>query len=71
MDYGDVGKYLNETRGMPTVKIQTEYHSTWLDNAKAKFLLGWGPEYNLKRMLDSAFDYERADNDPRKVNIKW
>ena len=67
VDYGDVGKYLNETRGMPTVKIQTEYHSTWLDNAKAKFLLGWGPEYNLKRMLDSAFDYERADNDPRKV----
>ena len=67
VDYGEVGKYLNETRGMPTVEIETEYHSTWLDNTKARFLLGWRPEFDFKKMIDSAFDYERAEDDPRKV----
>jgi nucleoside-diphosphate-sugar epimerase len=67
VDYGEVGKYLNKTHGLPTVNIKTQYHSTWLDNAKAKFLLGWRPEYDLKRIIDSAFDYVRAEDDPRKV----
>lgn len=67
VDYGEVGKYLHETRGLPTVEVQTEYHSTWLDNAKAKFLLGWRPEYDLKRMIDSAFEYVRGEDDPRVV----
>lgn len=67
VDYGEMGKYLNETRGLPIVEIETPYHSTWLDNTKAKFLLGWRPEYDLKKMIDSAFDYVRAENDPRKV----
>ena len=47
--------------------IKTPYHSTWLDNAKAKFLLGWRPRYDLKRMVDAAFGYRRAPDDPRKV----
>ncbi|HEX6036156.1 MAG TPA: NAD(P)-dependent oxidoreductase, partial [Anaerolineales bacterium] len=47
VDYGDVGRYLVETRGLATVEIPTPYHSTWLDNTKAKFLLGWRPEYDL------------------------
>ena len=47
--------------------IATPYHSTWLDNTKAKFLLGWRPRYDLKRMTDAAFDYQRAPDDPRKV----
>ena len=67
VDYGEMGKYLNATRGFPTVEIKTEYHSTWLDNSKAKFLLGWRPEYDLKKIIDSAFDYVRAENDPRKI----
>jgi nucleoside-diphosphate-sugar epimerase len=67
VDYGEMGKYLHETRGLPTVEVKTGYHSTWLDNAKAKFLLGWRPEYDLKRMIDSAFDYVRAEDDPRVV----
>ena len=49
-----------ETRGYRTVEIATPYHSTWLDNTKAKFLLGWRPQYDLKRMIDAAFDYQRA-----------
>ena len=67
VDYGEMGKYLHETRGFPTVEIKTEFHSTWLDNAKAKFLLNWRPEYDLKKMIDSAFDYVRAEDDPRKI----
>jgi nucleoside-diphosphate-sugar epimerase len=67
VDYRQMGAYLAETRGYRTVEIPTEYHSTWLDNAKAKFLLGWRPRYDLRRMIDAAFDYERAADDPRII----
>jgi nucleoside-diphosphate-sugar epimerase len=62
-----MGAYLNQSRGLPTVEIKTEYHSTWLDNTKAKFLLGWRPGYDMKKMIDSAFDHVRAQDDLRKV----
>ena len=67
VDYAEVGGYLAASRGLPSVGIQTPYHSTWLDNAKAKLLLGWRPEYDLKKMIDSAWDYVRAPDDPRLV----
>jgi nucleoside-diphosphate-sugar epimerase len=67
VDYGEMGDYLNSTRGLPTVEIKTQYHSTWLDNTKAKFLLGWRPKYDMKEMINSAWDYARAQDDPRKV----
>ncbi len=67
VDYGEVGRYLAATRGLPTVGVRTPYHSTWLDNAKARFLLHWRPEYDLHRLIDEAFDYQRADDDPRIV----
>lgn len=67
VDYGAVRDYLAATRGLPSVEITTEYHSTWLDNTKAKFLLGWKPEMDLPRLIDAAWDYERAADDPRVV----
>ena len=67
VDYAELGAYLAQTRGMTPVEIPTPYHSTWLDNAKAKFLLGWRPAYDLRKMTDSAFDYQRAENDPRII----
>ena len=67
VDYGDMGRYLTETRGLPTVEIRTPFHSTWLDNTKAKFLLGWRPEFDLHKMIDSAWDYRRAPDNPRVV----
>ena len=67
VDYRRMGDYLAETRGYRTVEIQTQYHSTWLDNAKAKFLLGRRPRYDLTRLIDTAFDYQRAADDPRMV----
>jgi UDP-glucose 4-epimerase len=67
VDYGALGAYLTESRGLPTVPIRTPYRSTWLDNSKAKFLLGWRPRYDMRRMADAAFDYRRAPDDPRIV----
>ncbi|MEO8177909.1 MAG: NAD(P)-dependent oxidoreductase [Deltaproteobacteria bacterium] len=67
VDYGQLGAYLQETRRLPSVAISTPFHSTWLDNTKAKFLLDWRPLFDLKRLTDAAFDYVRAANDPRKV----
>jgi len=67
VDYGELGAYLTESRGLPAVPIRTPYRSTWLDNAKAKFRLGWRPVYDLRKMTDAAFSYARAANDPRVV----
>jgi nucleoside-diphosphate-sugar epimerase len=67
VDYGAVAEYLAETRGLPGVDIPTPFYSTWLDNAKAKFLLGWRPEYDRKRLIDAAWEYQRAEDDPRIV----
>jgi nucleoside-diphosphate-sugar epimerase len=67
VDYGELGAYLAKTRKLPSVQIKTPYRSTWLDNTKAKFLLGWRPQYDLARMIDAAYDYKRAPDDPRIV----
>ena len=67
VDYGAVGRYLEETRRLPTVEIPSRYHSNWMDNAKAKFLLGWRPKYDLAKLIDSAWDYVRSANEPRRV----
>lgn len=67
VDYRAVADYLAKTRGLPSVGVPTEFYSTWLDNAKAKFLLGWRPQYDLPRLIDAAWEYQRAANDPRIV----
>jgi nucleoside-diphosphate-sugar epimerase len=67
VDYGAVAAYLRATRGLPFVEIRTPYHSTWLDNAKAKFVLNWRPHYDLTRMIEAAWTYQRAADDPRIV----
>jgi nucleoside-diphosphate-sugar epimerase len=67
VDYAEMSRYLAASRGLPSVEIETEYYSTWLDNTKAKLVLGWRPEYDMKRMVDSAWDYVRAQDDPRTI----
>lgn len=67
IDYGELGHYLSASRNLPTVGIKTPYHSTWLDNNKAKLLLGWRPTYDMQKMADSAWDYERSPDDPRII----
>ena len=67
VDYRKLAEHLKRTRGLLSVDVTTPYRSTWLDNTKAKFLLGWRPKYDLARLTDEAFDYRRAGDDPRKV----
>ncbi|RYZ10023.1 MAG: NAD(P)-dependent oxidoreductase [Myxococcales bacterium] len=67
VDYGELAAYLQKTRGLEGVPIKTPYHSTWLDNTKAKLLLGWRPEYDLAKLTDAAFDYRRDPSDPRVI----
>jgi UDP-glucose 4-epimerase len=67
VDYQQVADYLRETRGMPAVEIKTPYWSTWLDNTKAKFLLGWKPRFDLKRLIEEAWSYQRSATDPRHL----
>ena len=67
VDYRKTAEYLARSRDLPSVEIKTPYHSTWLDNAKAKFLLGWRPQYNLERLIDAAWEYRRSPDDPRIV----
>jgi UDP-glucose 4-epimerase len=67
LDYGELGAYLSRSRQLPTVAIRAPFHSTWLDNSKAKLLLGWRPAYDLKRLTDAAWDHRRAPDDPRVV----
>ena len=67
VDYGEVADHLKRTRGLDSVDIPSQYHSNWMDNSKAKYLLGWEPDYDLEMLIDSAWTYERSKNDPRKV----
>jgi nucleoside-diphosphate-sugar epimerase len=67
VDYGRVAEHLKRTRNLPSVDLATPFHSTWLDNAKARFLLGWRPRYDLARLIDSAWGYQRPADDPRKI----
>lgn len=67
VDYGEVAAHLARTRGLDSIEIPSGYHSNWMDNSKAKYLLGWRPQYDLERLIDSAWAYERAGSDPRVV----
>ncbi|HEX4486521.1 MAG TPA: NAD(P)-dependent oxidoreductase [Terriglobales bacterium] len=67
VDYGAVADYLGQTKSLPSVEIETPYYSTWLDNTKAKFLLGWRPRVDLAKLIDDAWNYQRSPDDPRKV----
>jgi len=67
VDYRAVASYLQQSRGLPWVEVATPFRSTWLDNAKAKFLLDWRPRYDLKMLIDEAWSYRRSESDPRRV----
>jgi len=67
VDYGMVAKYLAKTRNLPSVEVSTQFFSTWMDNTKAKFLLGWRPRYDLERLIESSWEYKRSPDEPRIV----
>ena len=67
VDYQKVADYLEKRRNLKSVKIPSSCHSTWLDNSKAKFRLGWRPKYDLERLIEEAWSFERRSEDPRIV----
>ena len=67
LDYSKVATILEAEYELKTFKVQSQHHSTWLDNSKARFRLAWEPKYDTKTLVRSAFDYQRAESDPRKV----
>ncbi len=75
VDYGEVAAYLARTRGLDSIDIPSQFHSNWMDNSKAKYLLGWQPEYDLEMLVDSAWEYERGATIPAssgiRVDVVW
>ena len=67
LDYGAMAAHLATTRGLGSVDVPGPFHSIWLDNTRAKLELGWRPAWDMARMVDAAFDFQRAADDPRKV----
>jgi nucleoside-diphosphate-sugar epimerase len=67
VDYRAMANHLNATRGIPSVDVKTPYRSTWLDNTKAKLLLGWRPRVDLPLLIENAWTFQRAESDPRNV----
>lgn len=67
LDYGTVAAHLERSRGLHSVRIETPFHSNWLDNSKARHALNWEPAHDAISLVDAAFAYQRAADDPRKV----
>jgi nucleoside-diphosphate-sugar epimerase len=67
VDYGEVANHLAKTRGLNSVRIDSDYRSNWMDNNKARFRLGWEPQYDLQRLIEEAWTYQRSSDDPRKI----
>ena len=67
VDYGRVAEYLKDTRGYPAVEIPTGFFSNWLDNTKARLKLDWHPKYDFRALIEDAWSYVRASDDPRRI----
>jgi nucleoside-diphosphate-sugar epimerase len=67
VDYQELADYVKKSKGYDSVKVTTEYHSTWMDNSKAKLFLNWEPKYNLEKLVDDSFHFKRAPTDPRVI----
>ncbi|XDA99432.1 NAD(P)-dependent oxidoreductase [Sulfitobacter sp. LCG007] len=67
VDYGAVARYLERTRKIGSKEVRTPLFSNWLDNSKARHLLGWEPEIDLEDLIEMAWSYERRPGDPRRI----
>jgi len=67
LDYGVLCKILKDRHGLSPIEIPTPFHSNWLDNTKARHLLGWAPEMDLEALVERAWTYKRTENEVRKI----
>ena len=66
-DYLEAANYIHQRFGLDYVEIPTAFNSIQLDIGKAKAILDWQPSYQMERMVDEAFSYQRHPQDLRKV----
>lgn len=67
VDYAEVAAILAETQGLPAIPLRSDYHSTWLSNARARSELDWRPAYDTRRLITESWAHTRAPDDPRRV----
>lgn len=67
VDYGQVADYLNHTRALESVSVPTGFFSNWLDNSKARMQLDWQPKFDVANLIEHAWTYTRAPDDPREI----
>lgn len=67
VDYGAIADRLEAGGQANRRDITTSFHSNWLDNSKARMLLGWQPEVGLDDLIERAWSYARAADDPRII----
>jgi UDP-glucose 4-epimerase len=67
VDYAAVAAHLKTTQGLASINIPSAYHSNWLDSARARFDLTWRPRTDLASLIDAAWTFQRAPDDPRKL----
>jgi nucleoside-diphosphate-sugar epimerase len=67
VDYGQLASYMARTRNLPAREISGEFYSNHLDNSRARAELGWRPAYDLERLIESAWSYQRPPEEPRRV----
>lgn len=67
VDYAKVGELLKSKYNIDTYKAKSDTYSTWLDNSKAKFILDWKPKYDLDKLIEESWNYERKPEDSRKI----
>ena len=67
VDYEVVARILADLHGLHAVPLRSDFHSTWLSNARARFELNWRPAYDTRRLVTESWAYTRAPDDPRRV----
>jgi nucleoside-diphosphate-sugar epimerase len=67
VSYAKIADYLARTRAYRAIEIPSPFHSNWLDNTKARQRLAWEPETGPEALVERAWTYERAANDPRTI----
>jgi len=67
VDYRRAAKILSDEHGYEPVEIASPFFSNWLDNAKARLMLGWEPKVTLEALVEQAWKFTRDAKDPRKI----
>ena len=66
-DYGEAARYIKSRFNQDSIDVPTPFHSVKIDNRKAKESLGWRPLFDTRRLIDTAWAFERAPGAERRI----